>query len=59
MKNDVVITPKPIFYRRSMNDSSSDGKISFIRFLSINVKGNLAEKNSQLGAKITRRYRLS
>ena len=59
MKNDVVITPKPIFYRRFMNDSSSDGKIFFIRFLSINVKENLAEKNSQLGAKITRRYRLS
>ena len=30
MENDVVIAPKPILYRRLMNDSSSDGKITFI-----------------------------
>ena len=43
-----------------MNDNSSEGKTSFVKFHSINVKGNwthLAEKNSRPGAKITAIFR--
>ena len=39
-----------------MDDNSSEGKIAFVQFHSVNVKGywtHLAEKNSQPGAKIT------
>ena len=45
-----------------MNNSSSERKVFFISFHSVNVKENwthLAEKNSQPGAKITTIFRLS
>ena len=45
-----------------MNGNCSGGKMSFVKFLSVNVKGNwthLAEKNSRPRAKITKIFRLS
>ena len=45
-----------------MNDNSSEWKISFVYFHSINVKGNwthLTEQNSRPGAKITTIFKLS
>ena len=45
-----------------MNGKSFKGKMSFIEFYSINVKGHwahLAEKNSQPGPKITTIFKLS
>ena len=45
-----------------MNDGSSQGKIAFIYFHSVNIKGNwthLAEKHSQPGVKINAIFRLS
>ena len=45
-----------------INDSSSEGKMSFVSFHSVNVKGtwpHLTEKNSQPGATITTIFRLS
>ena len=45
-----------------MDDNSFQGKTSFVYFHSVNVKGNwthLAEKNSQPGANINTKFRLS
>ena len=44
-----------------MNDISSEGQISSLKFHSVNVKGNwthLTEKNTRPGAKITTTFRL-
>ena len=44
-----------------MNDIISEGQISFLKFHSVNVKGNLthlAGKNAQPGAKISTMFRL-
>ena len=44
-----------------MNDNSSQGKMYFILFHSVNVKGNwthLAQNNSRPGAKINTIFRL-
>ena len=44
-----------------LNDKSSKGKMSFVQFHSVNVKGNwapLAEKNSWPVAEITAIFRL-
>ena len=45
-----------------MNGNSSRGKMSFVLFHLVNVKGNcthLAKKNSRQGAKILAMYKLS
>ena len=51
-----------ISFISKMDDNSSEGKIAFVQFHSVNVKGywtHVAEKNSQPGAKITTIFRLS